>query len=83
MTATAHYFISSSNRAYRSEISLFRHEKAAAEDCWMIHARAGASRLFEIVGRGERVTVTAYQSEAWKRFKKDKALELHSITVVD
>lgn len=83
MTQNSNYFISNSNRAYRSEIDLFRNEHMTAEDCWMVEARAGASTLYEIVGPGDRLTVTADLDEAWDTFRRTKALEMHSIAVVD
>jgi hypothetical protein len=83
MTEIANYFISNSNRAYRSEIALFRHEKATADDCWMVEARAGASTLYEIVGPGDRVTITAHLDEAWDTFRARGANDLHSIAVAD
>ena len=83
MTQIAHYFISNSSRAYRSEIALFRHERETADDCWMVEARAGASTLYEVVGPSDRVTVTADLCEALDTFRTRGAQDLHSITVVD
>ena len=83
MTDIANYFISNSNRAYRTEIALFRHEKATADDSWMVEARAGASMLYEIVGPGDRSTITADLGEAWDTFRTRGAQDLHPIAVVD
>jgi hypothetical protein len=83
MTQNSHYFISNSSHAYRSEIALFRHERATADDCWMVEARAGASTLYEIIGPGDRVTVTADLGEALDAFRTRGAQDLHSIAVMD
>jgi hypothetical protein len=80
---SAHYFIANSNRAYRSEISLFRHEGETAADCWMVQASAGAAMLYEITGPGDRVSITADLGEAWERFARTKAEEINAIPVVD
>ena len=83
MTQNAHYFISNSSRAYRSEIALFRHEKETADDCWMVEARAGASTLYEVVGPGDRVIVTDDLGAALDAIRTRGAKGLHSIAVVD
>lgn len=83
MTQIANYFISNGNRAYFSEISLFRYEKVTADDSWMIEAHAGASTLYEIVGPNDRVIVTTDLGQAWETFRARGAQDLQSIAVVD
>ena len=83
MHTNSNYFIANSSRAYRSEIALFRHERETAEGCWPVEARAGATKLYEIVGPGDGLTVTADWDEAWARFVSTKAQAINTIPVVD
>jgi hypothetical protein len=83
MQTDANYFMGSDSQAYRSEISLFRHTGETADDCWMMSARAGAKMLYEVVGPGDRISITADLAEATAKFLRTEADGFHSIPVVD
>jgi hypothetical protein len=85
MTDTARYFIGSDNRAYRSEISLYRHLGETADDCLAIKARPGADTLYEVVAhRGGGLTFSADLADAWNRFSGISGPKsLHTLPVVD
>lgn len=82
MKGNVNYFISASSQAYRSEISLFRHERETSDDCWIVSARPGVSVLYEIVGRDDSIAVTDDLGCAMDRFLKESAVEIHAIPVI-
>jgi len=83
MSKNAHYFISFNDRAYRSEISLYRHERTTAENAMMVRAPAGADQLYLVEGRRGAVSVFGNMKEAGAKFFKIRALALTSIAVVE
>lgn len=83
MQTPSSYFISNNNRAYRSEIALFRHERETAENCWSVEARAGATMLYEIIGPGDRTSITDDLGAAWDMFLATGAESIFGIPVVD
>jgi hypothetical protein len=83
MHTVSHYFIGNDNRAYRSEISLFRYTRETADDCWMVEAQADATMLYEIIGPRDKVSLTVDLGEARDLFLSLGAQEIHGIPVVD
>jgi hypothetical protein len=83
MQKNASYFISGSNRAYRSEIALFRNEKLTADDCMVVQAPQGASQLYIVEGRRGSLSVSADLAKAWKTFLRVQAprtLQSYAVT---
>lgn len=74
------YFVSV-DRAYRSEIALFREERVTAEYCAVIEAPEGTQQFFAVEWAAS-VSIWADMNEAFGVMVREKAQRMHSIDVM-
>jgi len=82
MQKNVRYFISFNDRAYRSELALFRHERSTAGNALIVRAPAGASQLYMVEGRRGGLSVTEDLEKAGAKLCRIRGVALTSIPVV-
>lgn len=80
MPKSASYFICG-NRAYRSEIALFRQERITAERCARVKARPGLSQLHLVEGSRGGLSVWDDAQKALQAMVRRRGRGLVSIAV--
>ncbi len=80
MQHTVRYFVSE-NRAYRSELDLFRTERITARDCATVEARRGAALLYAVEDALGLFHLGTDAQEALAIFVRERACRLRAIQV--
>lgn len=80
MAKHANYFISG-NRAYRSELELFRQERVTAARCAIVKAPGGAAELFLVEGARGSLTASADLAKAFGLMVRQNGRRMISVHV--
>jgi hypothetical protein len=74
------YFVSV-NRAYKSEIALYRQERVTAEYCAVIKAPEGTKEFYAVEVRPDTISIYTDMTQAFAAMVSQKATRLVTITV--
>jgi hypothetical protein len=77
---TVKYFVSI-DKAYRSEIALYREERVTAEYCAIIEAPEGTKVFYAVEVKPGAISIWTDMQDAFEAMRQTKARRLHTIAV--